>query len=119
MRYDKNASACLHGLANGDAEQQQQCPLTNYKTRSSPQLICILHLNKYITETEAVYYHFRCPDMRPQADTLTAGAYVIDIPPKYVLDSPVWMLCGLSISQQYVNFNFSSTLPISIEWLKN
>lgn len=36
VRYNKNALACLHGLANRDPEQQRQCPLTIYKTTPQP-----------------------------------------------------------------------------------
>lgn len=44
VRYDKDSLPCLHGLSNGDASQQQRCPMMIYTWHPPPQPVCTLQL---------------------------------------------------------------------------
>ena len=113
--YDKDQMPCLHGLVNGDVQQQEQCPLT-YTQRKAPTSAETRQVNKYIVDTDSVTYHYRCPGKTPQTADLKAGAYVIIVDPHCEFDSGYWILHGLPTTQ----YNYSKPLyqpkPIPIKF---
>ena len=95
--YDKTQQPCLHGPMNGDSSQQQLCPLIYYSHVPSPGQVITDCLNRYVFQTDGITYHHRCPDKAPILGMINPGAYVIEIQPKCIMDSGVWMLQGLNV----------------------
>ena len=118
VKYDKRQLPCLHGLVNGDSNQQIQCPITVYKDPPPPQPISTVTLNRYIVSTEETLYHYRCPLKTPTTSTLLAGSYVIDVQPTCIFDAMSWMLQGLPVHDIQLNRTTHPPKPINLTWLK-
>lgn len=115
--YDKAHQPCLHGLVNSDPHQQQQCPITYHSQPPPPGDVTTPVLNQYIVTTERIFYHYRCPGSPPKTADLESGTYVIDIEPRCVMDSGLWMLTGLPT--MIINFTVPNSIPstIPLDWM--
>ena len=93
--YDKNQLPCLHGLITNDITKQKQCIVLVYDKKPPPTKVSTEKLNRYIVQTAATLYHYRCPRRTPLVGQLDMGNYIIDVEPRCILDAAGWLLHGL------------------------
>ena len=118
VKYDKRQLPCLHGLINGDSDQQMECPVTIYKRKPPPQPVKMVVRNRYLVTTENITYHYRCPRKTPKTGKLTAGNYIIEVEPTCIVDTMSWMLQGIPVLNIKYNHTVVPPNPINLTWLK-
>ena len=116
--YDKRHLPCLHGLINRDPTQQKQCPLTYYLQAPAFAEVTTGELNRYLVSTENTLYHQRCPNTKPVTGKLNKGHYLIDMQPRCVLDTNLWMIRGLPTIQVNLTVERPPPEPIDLSWFK-
>jgi len=116
VRYDKGHQTCLHGLVNGDGEQQLTCPITYFDKPPPAQKIVTDKLNRFILRTKETLYHYRCPQRIPVVGRIAEGSYVIDVEPHCILDANMWMLQGLPIIETNYTRQYLPPMPLNLSW---
>lgn len=75
-------------------------------------------MNRFVLQTDATLYHYRCPQKTPVVGKLEAGCYVIDVDARCILDANTWMLQGIHITETNYTLTYPPPppIPINLTW---
>ena len=114
VEFPASTQPCLHGLINGDATLQAQCPLTIYRDHPLPIPGRLPKENQFAVATPTTTYRYLCPNSRPKTGQLESGVYLVTIDSGCNLDANLWRLSGEVHRTYYATMPASEPRPVNV-----